>query len=280
MKIKIIRVAALVLSVCTFASLSASAPSAKQPAPAKSAPPAAPARPPAPKPVFEQVPFFAAALSQFLSDTRSFTAGAEVQLPAEPGETPESLPFGVAMHEGRMRWELNLAQAHVASLPKESVAALTQMGLDRIFVIFQPEKTMIVAFPGLPGYIELPMPKPAGVPDVAIAKIGRLERKPLGREIVDGQPTEKFQVTVRGAQGAKEEATVWEATNLQNLPIKLRVNFENATYGILFRNVKLGQPDARYFEPPAGLTKHASLAALMNAALAKSLAKEGLPGFK
>ena len=247
--------------------------------------PAAPKQAPAPAPaakggVMDRVPFFAAALTQLFSDTRSFTGGAELQFPAAPGEVPDALAFGVAMHQGSMRWELDLAQARVATYPKPTVGAIAEMGMDRIHFILQPEKPIIVAFPGLQGYFELALPQTAGVQEQALTKLGRLERKALGKETVDGQPTEKFQVTLRGASGAKEEATVWEATNLQNMPIKLQVRFADAAYGIQFRNVKLGQPDARYFQTPAGYKKYDTLGALMSVGLAKSLEKGGLPGFK
>ena len=242
--------------------------------------PAAPAVKVAKPRIEERIPFFAAALSQLLSDTRSFTAGAVLELPTEPGAVPDALPFGVAMHQGRMRWEINLAQARIAALPKESVASFTTMGIDRIVIIFQPEKTMTVSFTGLQAYLELPMPKAPAAQDEAIAKLGKLERKPLGNEVVEGQPTEKFQVTVRGEANKNETATVWEATQLQNLPVKLRVQFADGAYTLQFRNVRLGKPDARYFEPPAGFTKFTDMNSLIQGALRKQMATEGFPTIK
>lgn len=215
-----------------------------------------------------QAPFLAAALSEFFSDTRAFTAGVELTLPAKEGAESMKLPFGVAMADGKMRWELNLANVKSAELPPESINGIKDMGLDRMFFIYLPGKPLTLVFPGMKSYLDLALPKPEGVQQQAQEKIGRLEKKELGRELVAGQPTVKYAVKVPGDDGT---ATVWQATNLQNLPIKIAITKDKQTYQLQLSNVRLGQPDAAYFQVPPGMAKQADLNALIQAAALRSL---------
>ena len=78
----------------------------------------------------------------------------------------------------------------------------------------------------------------------------------------------KYSVKVPGDDGT---ATVWQATNLQNLPIKIAITKDKQTYVLQLSNIKLGQPDAAYFAVPAGFVKQVDLNAVIQAAAMKSL---------
>ena len=214
-----------------------------------------------------QAPFLAAAMSEFFSDTRAFTAGLELTIAGQGGGEAVKLPFGVAMADGKMRWELNMMNVKSAELPPEALSGIKDMGLDRLFFIYQPGKPLTLGFTGLKAYVELPVPKVEGVQQQAQDKIGRLEKKELGRETIAGQPTVKSAVKVPGDDGT---ATVWQATNLQNLPIKIAITKEKQTYQLQLSNIKLGQPDAAYFAVPAGFAKQTDLGAVIQAGAMKS----------
>ena len=201
------------------------------------------------------------------SDTRAFTAGLELTIAGQGGGEAVKLPFGVAMADGKMRWELNMMNVKSAELPPEALSSIKDMGLDRLFFIYQPGKPLTLGFTGLKAYVELPVPKVEGVQQQAQDKIGRLEKKELGRETIAGQPTVKSAVKVPGDDGT---ATVWQATNLQNLPIKIAITKEKQTYQLQLSNIKLGQPDAAYFAVPAGFAKQTDLGAVIQAGAMKS----------
>lgn len=215
-----------------------------------------------------QAPFLAAALSEFFSDTRAFTAGVELTVSGQGGGEGMKLPFGVAMADGKMRWELNLANVKSAELPPEALNGIKDMGLDRLFFIYQPGKPLTLGFPGMKSFVEMAVPKPEGVQQQAQEKVGRLEKKELGRENIAGQPTVKYAVKVPGDDGA---ATVWQATNLQNLPVKIAITKAQQTYQLQLSNIRLGQPDAAYFAVPAGFAKQTDMNAVIQAAAMKSL---------
>lgn len=223
-----------------------------------------------------QAPFLAAALSEFFSDTRSFTAGVELMLPVKEGGEPMKLPFGVAMADGKMRWELNLANVKSAELSPDALTGIKSLGLDRMAFIYLPGQPLALVLPGMKTYIQMAIPKAEGVQKQAQEKIGRLEKTEIGRELVAGQPTVKYSVKIPGDNG---KATVWQATNLQNLPIKIIITKEMQTYQLQLSNVRLAQPDAAYFAVPAGFVKQADLSAAIQAAALKSFS-EGVGGIK
>jgi hypothetical protein len=223
-----------------------------------------------------QAPFLAAALSEFFSDTRAFTAGAELALPTKEGGESLKLPFGVAMADGKMRWELNLANVKSAELPPDALTGIKGLGLDRMVFIYLPGKPLALVMPAMKTYVEMDVPKAEGVQKQAQEKIGRLEKKELGRENIAGQPTVKYSVKITGDDGT---ATVWQATNLQNLPIKILITKDKQTYQLQLSNVRLGQPDAAYFAVPAGFAKQADLSAAIQAAALRSFS-EGVGGLK
>ena len=143
-----------------------------------------------------QAPFLAAAMSEFFSDTRAFTAGLELTIAGQGGGEAVKLPFGVAMADGKMRWELNMMNVKSAELPPEALSSIKDMGLDRLFFIYQPGKPLTLGFTGLKAYVELPVPKVEGVQQQAQDKIGRLEKKELGRETIAGQPTDDTELAL------------------------------------------------------------------------------------
>lgn len=223
--------------------------------------------------VMGQVPFLAAAFSQIFSDTRAFVAAAELQLPAPDGETPTAIPFVVTMLDGKMRFDLHLSPSNRVGMLPEEVDSLRNLGLDRMTLQMQQGKDVVLSLPSLKTYVTLPMPKDAALNQQAQLKTGQLQRQPAGSEVVDGRACNKFLVTLAGDAARKEQATVWEARDLANLPVKLRVKTgDGSTYGLQFKAVRMQRSDPRLFDPPAGFTKQKSFEAALQAAALRLLA--------
>ncbi len=221
-------------------------------------------------PVAQQVPFFAAALSEFISDTRAFTAKAELHLPAAPEEKPLVLPFTVAMLDGKMRWDLNVNQLKQSALPEEASAILQQLSLDRLVIIKKPEQKTVLLFPSTRAYTELTMERNAEIENQAELKMGRMERKLVGKETVDGHPCNVYHLVLPEDKAKEEEAAVWQATDLKDLPIRIRVKVKADVYMLQFRNVVYRAPEAKVFEIPAGFTRYDNADAMVQAAVLKS----------
>jgi hypothetical protein len=220
----------------------------------------------------EQVPWVAAALSEFLSDSRSLVARMEVQLPAEPGERPIALPFTIAMDQGQMRLDLRLADIGQDLLPAEFLTPLKQAGWDRIQMIYHPQAPTRIVIPAEKAYVEFPKSNdgPTKIENEAMLKLGRMERKLLSIESIDGHPCRKYRLTSKEGNQV-EEAYVWEATDLNALPIKLSVKTEGQLYTFQFRQVRMGRPDPRVFGIPTTYRKASSAQELFAGVLLKSI---------
>lgn len=220
----------------------------------------------------EQVPWVAAALSEFLSDSRSLVARMEVQLPAEAGEKPIALPFTIAMDQGQMRLDLRLADIGQDLLPTEFLAPLKQAGWDRLQMIYHPQAPTRIVIPAEKAYVEFPKSAdgPSKTENEAMLKLGRMEKKLLNIESVDGHPCRKYRLTSKEGNQV-EEAYVWEATDLNALPIKLTVKTGGQLYGFQFRQVRMGRPDPRAFGIPTTYRKASSAQELLAGVLLKSI---------
>lgn len=224
--------------------------------------------------VGKRAPFLAAALSEFFSDSREFSARAELSLPnRSPGD---SIPIGLAMSEGRMRWQLNMSQVRSAHFPPERIALLKQMKLDSVILYLQPDSQLMAAFPRMKAWVETPPPKAKNIQEAAQSKIGGMKKTPLGKETVDGHPCLKYRLTVPEENNPNQVAVTWEATDLNNLPIKVMVKIEGQIYGLQLRNILPGKSDERLFQPPPGYTKSASFTSLFQESWLRNLGNSGL----
>jgi len=229
--------------------------------------------------VADQVPFFAAALSQFLSDTRSFSARAELQLPASATGESVKLSFNAYIADGRMRWDLDLNQKS-STVDADFVSMLQQFKLDRVNFVLRPETNALIVVPGLKAYVEPPMPRAEPVHFQAQEKIEKLQKTLIGNETVDGVACQKFKLSLPEQKGQAETAIVWQAPALNDLPIKMQIRLGKDTYTLKLRNIRMGKQEDRIFGPPAGFTKYATVEALMQAALSKGLGIVGSKGGK
>lgn len=227
----------------------------------------------APGAITERAPFLAAAFSEFFSDSRDFTARAEIALPnRNPGD---SIPIGLAMSEGRMRWQLNMDNVRSAHFPPERIALFKQMKMDKVVLYLQPKTNLLAAFPRMKAWIETPMLKAANIQEEAQAKIGGMKKTPAGKETVDGHPCIKYRLEVPEENNPNQVAVTWEATDLDDLPIKIMVKTGGQIYGVQLRNIRPGKADERLFQPPPSYARRGSFTALIQEGLIQNPADSG-----
>ena len=85
-----------------------------------------------------------------------------------------------------------------------------------------------------------------------LALAGELERTSLGMETINGQQTEKFQVTYTED---KKTMSVYQWIKDGQIPVK--VEAVDGSWSMEYQNLKVGPPPADLFEPPAGYEKMA-----------------------
>jgi hypothetical protein len=210
-----------------------------------------------------------AATLKLFSDVPAFTSKTEIRLQQKGSTEPLTMVVDFALLDGKVRLDLDLNTIKSKQLPAETMASFKAAGLDKLATVVRPDrKSALLIYPGVRGYVEMPMP-----PEEA-AEVDRkfkLEKTRLGRETVDGHSCEKNKVVISADTGGKHEAIVWYAADLNNFPLRVQMIHEGATVVMDYRNVKFVRTDPKQFDPPAGYTKHATAELLMQNAMMKML---------
>ncbi len=205
-----------------------------------------------------------AAIVKLFGGNTAFSARAEFRILDRNQKETDFMPVNYACLDGDVRMEIDMNQVKSVEEPALAPTALKQMSMDQTIIITRPEKKLTYSiFPRAKAYAEIPMNKD----ETAAMQINfKVASTPLGKETVDGHPCQKQKVTLTGDNGAKEEATVWNATDLKDFPVQIQMVADTSSIlTVKFRDVKLGKPDAKQFEPAADLKKYDSVEALRDA---------------
>jgi outer membrane lipoprotein-sorting protein len=145
------------------------------------------------------------------------------------------MPGKIYVQGGLMRQEFNDERGQTITVVRPDKKV--------VWVILPQERTyMELPLKGrLPGqFIQMP-------PDA-------VQKRPLGKETINGYETEKYQVSVRSGEGV-EFQTIWVAPKL-GMPLKLVV--ERRRFSVEYRDIREGKQADRWFALPAGFQKLAS----------------------
>ncbi|HWC60829.1 MAG TPA: hypothetical protein VHC44_14130 [Verrucomicrobiae bacterium] len=179
----------------------------------------------------------------------SFTAQAEIKVMNSNHVVWLQMPGAFASSDTKLRLDVDVKLIKSSSIPAAMIGMFVQAGKDRVTSAIRPDKKVTyIIYPNARTYSIIPM-SPV---DAEIAN-QKLEKKPLGKETFDGHPCVRNLSTVKSPRGAVLlTATTWNATDLKDFPIQIEMK-ENGNSTIMhFMNVKLGKPDPRLFDIPAG----------------------------
>jgi hypothetical protein len=175
----------------------------------------------------------------------------------------------LAMRGGKTRMDLDMNTVKSKQLPPETLAAFKVAGLDKVATIVRPDrKSMLLIYPSVQGYAETPMSRDEAA---SLGRKFKITKTRLGSETISGYSCEKNKVVISADNGETHEATVWYATTLQDFPVRMQMDQAQMTVVLQYRDIKLAEPDAGRFEPPAGFTRHASVEILMQKAMMQTL---------
>ncbi len=193
-----------------------------------------------------------------------FSAQAEMSVLDKTGREQMRTPMQYAWRAGAVRMDVDLAQIQSPNQKPEMIAGLRRMGMDRQSSIMLPSVgRLVMAYPTLQGFAELPLPRQ----DAAVlAEEFKIERTDIGREKFGERDCVKQRVTFTGGFNRKVQATVWAAPDLEKFPVQIEIEEGAQRVVFRFREVKLVVPDATFFEPPAGYTRFPTMSALVQAA--------------
>jgi hypothetical protein len=178
-----------------------------------------------------------------------FTAQADMRVMNSNHVTWLQMPGAFASGDTKLRLDVDVKLIKSSSIPQAMIGMFVQAGKDRVTSVIRPDKKMTyIIYPGAHSYSSLPL----SAADAEIAN-QKLEKKPLGKETLDGHACVKNQSTVKSSKGAVlMQATTWNATDMNDFPIQIELKESGNSTIIHFMNVKLAMPDPRLFEIPAG----------------------------
>jgi hypothetical protein len=210
---------------------------------------------------------FNGAMAKLFGENGTFSANVEMEMKGGAIADTVKMPGKLAVADGKSRFEMDATQIKSGNVPESALAQMKAMGMDKMIMISRPDqKLSYMVYPNLQSYATMAMSqKDAAEKDTDF----KIESSELGKETIDGHPCVKAKVVLTDTKGEKQEATLWNATDLKKFPVKL----ERAENGVMmtmsFKDVNLSKPEAAQFEPPAGLTKYDSPHALMQGAMTK-----------
>ncbi len=210
-----------------------------------------------------------AAMMRLFDQVGGFTSKAEVRLQEKGAPSATTMTVDVAMLAGKVRMDLDMAAMKSKQLPPETLAGFKAAGLDKLATVVRPDrKTTLLIYPSVQSYTEMPMSKDEAA---GMDRKFKIEKTLLGRETIDRHNCEKNKVVLSADTGERHVATVWYAADLKNFPVKIQMDQPQMTVVLEYRDIKLVQPDARRFDPPAGFTKHPTVEHLMQNATMKMM---------
>lgn len=179
----------------------------------------------------------------------AFTAQADMRVMNSNRVVWLQMPSAFASSDARLRLDVDVKLIKSASIPQAIIGMAVQAGKDRVTSVIRPDKKVkYIIYPGTKTYETMALS--GSDADVATQK---LEKKPLGKETIDGHPCVRNQSTVKSARGAVLlQATTWNATDLKDFPIQMELKENGNSTTMHFMNVKLVTTDPRIFDIPAG----------------------------
>ena len=210
-----------------------------------------------------------AAMTKLFGEVKAFSSKAELRMKNKAGEETTKMNMEFALLDGKVRSDIDLSQLKSKDMPADAGAMMKQMGMDKMVSIAIPDKkVMLLIYPGLQAYTEMPMPKDEAA--TADSKF-KIDTEKLGKETIDGHPCQKCKVTMTDEKGEKREAFIWQASDLKDFPIQMEMTEKDNTVVMVYRDIKFAKPEAALFDPPSGFTKHDSMQAMMQGAMMKMM---------
>ena len=206
--------------------------------------------------------------ARLFGKSAAFTAHSEVRVIDQNQKETSRSVMELTMRDNKMRLEIDVTTAKHKDLPPGAAASLKPLGLDQIQVIMRPDRQAVYfIFPKAGMYINLPMEKA----ELEAAAKSQIKSTPLGKETVDGHPCVKNSVSIVSPNGDRQDLTVWNATDLKNLPVQTIEKQGDDTITTHYTKFQFVRPDPKQFEPPAGAEDYKGMAAFMQGMLKRAL---------
>jgi hypothetical protein len=220
-------------------------------------------------------PQITASLAKLFGSNTAFTAELENQVHLGSGGDTMIIPGKIAFDSGKSSFEMNLSEVQGTQLSPQARNHMKASGMDTIVRISRPDKkAAYVVYPGLSAYTEISIEDPAQADTNLTYSVKTVK---LDTETVDGHECVKNKVIVTSNKGENQESTVWNATDLNDFPIKIETTERGQSRTMLFKNVSLSKPASSLFDPPSGFERYKNEKELIQGEIMKRAKALGLP---
>jgi hypothetical protein len=191
---------------------------------------------------------------KLFGDIPAFSAQATVQVLSSNRTELQRMPMVFNALDGKLRLDSDIGMTTGRSVDPAQIAEVKRLRMDRVATIVRPDKTNFMIYPNAQSYAK--SVRTTNDPNAAGLK---LTRNALGRETIDGHACVKNLSVVRNQKGAALiQAVTWNATDLQNFPLKIEMQENGLISSMHFTQVNLAKPDPRLFEAPANYKQYNS----------------------
>lgn len=212
------------------------------------------------------------ALAKVFGQHTSFSANAQMKVMDASGKETMSGPITYKLLEGNTYWSMDMSQMKSDQLPPQALAGMKQMGMTEMVMVSKSDaKTMLLIYPGLSAYAEVPVPNEIPSKEKTDIKVEALEE-----ETVSGHKCQKNKVTVTHA-GKSQLFYTWAAKDLKDFPVRVEFSDANTKVQMDYTDIKLEKPDAKLFAPPTGFTRYPNLQAMMQGEMMKRMGTPPAP---
>jgi hypothetical protein len=119
-----------------------------------------------------------------------------------------------------------------------------------LVTIYQSAKNKVYNLYATGYCIEMPAEKALTPNPLQLLFGAKVERTPIGNAVVDGHACTVEKVIVTGANGKTTESKVWEAEDLQGVPVKIQSQTEHGPLMALYSDIVFAKPDPALFTLP------------------------------
>jgi hypothetical protein len=201
-------------------------------------------------------------MAKIFGKNQAFSATATISIADAGHGTPMEMEASYAFLKGNVRTDIDMTNMKGTKMPPQAVASMKQMGMDRAVNIYRGDKKVVyLVYPGLKSYTEIT--RPSASTDKPQTKEPKIDVTQVGKDTVDGHPCIENKITFTADDGSQHEMLAWQATDLNNFPIKTEMHEGGSTITTHFSNIKLSAPEASLFDPPSDFTKYGSIQEMM-----------------
>jgi len=174
---------------------------------------------------------------------------------------PMNIKTKMYFDHGNSRTDMNMSDAQGGGLPPAAISQAQAFGMDQVVTINPASKTNVfLIYPKIKAYLSMPVPASATASNnVQITKIGN--------DTVGGHPCTENKVVVT-VDGQPQEFTVWNATDMNNFPVKITVAEQGMSVSMMFESISFNAINSSLFQPPTGDKQYNSIQDLIQGVVA------------